>query len=48
MFTRFAEIGVGHTPLMLGGQSPALVIEVTEESDEGEDLGMQVDAEHQC
>ena len=48
MFARFAGIGVGHAPLMLGGQSPALVIEATEESDEGEDLGVQVDAEHQC
>ena len=48
MFARFARIGVGHVSLMLAGQSPALVIEATEESDEGEDLGMQVYAKHQA
>ena len=50
MFARFAGIGVSHVSQMMGGHGAALVIETTEESDEGEgeDLGMQVDAEHQA
>ncbi|KAF8130982.1 hypothetical protein EV363DRAFT_1296465 [Boletus edulis] len=48
MFARFAGIGVGHISQMLGRQGPALVVETTEESDEGEDLGMEVDVEHQA
>ena len=50
MFARFAGIGVSHVSQMIGGHGAALVIEATKESGEGEgeDLGMQVDAEHQA